>query len=165
MPTAWVVFLAGLAGLLLEQPSRADGVQGEVGCLGEPALSSKDLGSIPLKDSPIPVGSWKLPTSSAQIRVDLAQDEDPLVWRFQFYFSFIDTKNPWGIPYSFQKIHVTWDTGTQTRELWLDWSAECSTVGRSLYPGQAWVAFEKVSQGEFMPRIENLRIAVFGSRN
>ncbi len=167
MSTAWVVILTGLSGLWAERVAGAGD-----GCLGEGALSSRDLGTVAVANSPVPLGSWHLPvsasqapkTSAAEVRMDLVEEE-PGVWRFQFYFSFIDPTSPWGIPYSFQKIRLTWESLGQPRSLWVDWSQSCSAVGHSLYPGQAWSVSEKILESELGQRLDHLQAEIYGSRN
>jgi hypothetical protein len=132
--------------------------------------ASVGAGSL-LGSAPFAVGAWPLPVSasnpkpmkSAQVTLDLLPDGDEL--KAQAYFSFIDPTHPWGIPYSFTGVEMDWETDAATGHAEIDFSDGCSSVGRSMFPGQAWPVFLRLDGWKAdVKKFRQIRLRVWGGR-
>ena len=86
-------------------------------------------------------------------------------WTTQVEASFPDPK-PFGIPYSFEKLELVWKDATgQAKSLLRDWSDECSSPGRSLFPGQRWLEELEMTGTEDLPELQGVEVRLWGSRN
>jgi hypothetical protein len=119
-------------------------------------------------------GSWRLPLAPdrpdvlTHARFALSLKEPTRLergWIASIEVSFPDPK-PFGIPFSFEKLELAWmDSQGAAKSALLDWSQECSSPGRSLYPGQRWSQEWELPGTEqgFQPGTVEIRL--WGSRN
>ncbi len=130
----------------------------------------------PVLDAPwVDPYTWRLPLSvdkpkvitEARFSIQLQEPLGPgRPWTAIVRGYFPDPK-PLGIPYTFEKLTVTWSTPAQPErtEALLDWSGECTSPGRSLFPGKQWSQEWDLPGTENLPALEEVQIRVWGSRN
>ena len=116
---------------------------------------------------------WRLPVSAekpnqlTQARVSLtllppANVGDP--WKVRVKTSFPDPK-PFGIPYSFEKIELRWSSSAESHHSLIDWTLDCSSAGRSLFPGQSWSEDREIHGSEGQAVLDAPSFSLWGSRN
>ena len=118
---------------------------------------------------------WRLPIApdrpkvltEARLSVQLQEPLGPgRPWTAVVRGYFPDPK-PFGIPYSFEKLVVTWKgepTAPQAEAL-VDWSGECTGPGRSLFPGKQWTQEVDLPGTENLTGLDQVQLRLWGSRN
>jgi len=119
------------------------------------------------------LGAWRLPISSAEpevithARVDAKLARAGADWRIALAFSFPDPE-PYGIPFTFQRVIVERESAEGRRVAVLDWSFGCAGPGRSLFPGQRFDVAIPIGEPEGLDDPDGfarLSIRLWGSRN
>lgn len=170
LPTLALVM--GLLGSLVEAPCIAEGLLPmDSACLQDRALFETSWEVIPLTSPVTPLGEWRLPFSPShpeklsEARLSINLIEDPTGrWVAEIGLSFPDPK-PFGIPFTFQKIELTWATANGAITTVLDWSQHCSSPGRSLYPGQNAQAKIELPNSYGMKNLVAPTVKLWGARN
>ncbi len=118
---------------------------------------------------------WQLPLSvdrpktltEARFSVQLQEPLGPgRPWTAILRSYFPDPK-PFGIPYTFEKMTLSWANAAQgaPSETLLDWTAECTSAGRSLFPGKQWTQELELPGTESLSTLDRVQLRVWGSRN
>jgi hypothetical protein len=119
------------------------------------------------------LGEWRLPISADEpdlvthARVAARFVHAGKGWAARLDFSFPDPE-PYGLPFTFQRVSIERAGEEGRREAVLDWSFECADPGRSLFPGQSWSVEIPVGEPEGFDDPEvftRLSLRLWGSRN
>ncbi len=137
-------------------------------CFQDRPLASGELTEVLDDTASDAVREWQLPVSSsrpdvmteARAKVHLFHSAEKGIWRARVTFSFPDPK-PFGIPFSFQKVRLSWESGSSE----LDWSYDCSGPGQSLYPRQSWSVEFDLEGSETSGALLKPTFTLWGSRN
>jgi hypothetical protein len=81
----------------------------------------------------------------------------------QIKIFFISPPGTVGLPFTFQQISLSWVEDDAEKSETIDWSAECRSPGRSIFPGQKIEVTLKMSS-QSLPA-EGFRLRLWGSRN
>jgi hypothetical protein len=148
----------------------------ELGCDGEAPLLT--VRSIEFKVDPSSVrvpaflGEWRLPISpqdpqivtAASVRVELLRSESGTRTVLWVGFSYASA-NPWGLPFTFEKAELSWMSAGKRFSKRMDWSQNCSSPGRSLFPHQTWHSEIELSSDENLWTLESPEFRLWGSQN
>ena len=118
---------------------------------------------------------WRLPIASdrpsvlteARLSVQLQEPLSPgRPWTAVVRGYFPDPK-PFGIPYTFERLALTWkaEAPEAQTEILLDWSSDCTSPGRSLFPGKQWTQEVELQGTESLTTLEQVQLRLWGSRN
>lgn len=166
----WLKFIF-LVYLIEAAPALA--IEPQTDCNGDPALVSQTFETVGLGELFMEVGDWALPISAshpdvpskARVHLELARASMIENWSAILHFSFADPVHPLGIPFSFQKIVLKWQSPSGPKSVELDWANSCRDTGRSLLPGQGWTAHLSLDETREYQSFKQLSFEVFGSRN
>lgn len=142
------------------------------GCFGNEPLIVGYGGSSDSGEAPAFVGEWHLPISAdspeimtdALVRVDIVTAPNGRGVSVAFNFSFPDP-NPWGVPFTFQRAELSWESAGNHFSTLIDWSDDCSGPGKSMFPHQAFTALSDVDSSSLKGGMEMPIIKIWGSRN
>ncbi|MCC7440462.1 MAG: hypothetical protein IT285_02450 [Bdellovibrionales bacterium] len=120
----------------------------------------------------LPLGEWRLP--AAWNRPDLLTEAVIQAWaevspkapdgvRVRVRFAF-PSANPFGIPFTFQRLELSWHSEEGRHATVLDWSNECGDPGRSMFPRQSFEALMELPSRGAWP-LSAPRLRVWGSQN
>lgn len=128
--------------------------------------------SIQLDETPRMLGRWALPVSperpdlitAAFVAVQLTRSPEKNGWEATLSFGFPDPK-PYGIPFTFQKAEISWGPANARSSMEIDWSAQCTSPGRSLFPRQNWLSTITLPASKNLAVPEAPVLRIWGSRN
>jgi len=160
-----LVLLWGVAGLGMAYADSGD-------CSGNGPLVVGYAESWEPVQAPSFLGEWRLPVSSqapdlmteARVRVDLLRPANGKGALLSVNFSFPDP-NPLGLPFTFERAELSWQSDGTAHSAQLDWSQNCNNPGRSLYPHQSWTALIEISSDSQNLIFESPVFRIWGSRN
>ncbi|MFL5812667.1 MAG: hypothetical protein ACJ763_03750 [Bdellovibrionia bacterium] len=117
-------------------------------------------------------GEWRLPISAedpdvmtyARVRVDILSGPDGHGAFLLMKFSFPDPQ-PWGLPFSFERVEFSWESQGRPHSVQMDWSEDCTGPGRSMFPGDEWSELLELSSDSGNLVFERPVFRVWGSRN
>jgi len=163
----WIVRIVAALAMLASPPSAAN----ENSCVTERPLFEASWAELIPANQAGPAGEWRLPLSPerpeviTEARMALSFDwiQDASGYQAMVKLSFPDPK-PFGLPFTFQKVELSWVDSAGPHSTTVDWSESCSGPGRSLFPGNQWFS----PLGEPLPGSTPLvqaRLRIWGSRN
>jgi hypothetical protein len=141
-------------------------------CLGdEPLVTGYSADEAPLT-APSFMGEWKLPISAedpdviteARVHVDILPKADHSGAVLSLKFSFPDPF-PLGLPFTFERAEFSWETHGKKHFAQIDWSDDCSSPGRSMFPHDSWSASIDLSENSENLVFEHPVFRLWGSRN
>jgi hypothetical protein len=141
-------------------------------CFGDqPLVTGYSVDEAPLI-APSFMGEWRLPISSddpdiitaALVRVDVLPKTDDQGALLSMSFSFPDPY-PLGLPFTFERAEFSWESHGKKYTAQIDWSDDCSSPGRSMFPHDSWTASIDLSENSENLVFEHPVFRLWGSRN
>lgn len=163
-------FRPGIRTLLVFALLFASGAGGGVECPGPTLL---EAGWERWEAQPgVSLGEWWLPPSpdrpeirtEARLRATLeANPKDAEAANLVLTFDF-PSAQPLGIPFTFQRVEISWLTPNGRWAETLDWADFCHDVGRSMFPRQSWSVRMPLPERPSWP-LPNPILRLWGSQN
>ncbi len=153
----------------------------KITCINDGVLLSSTIEFIDVYRSPNTLGEWELPLSPqkpeiltrAKIQLQLEKIEStsttkpsPNFWTLWVRFSFPDSEQPVGIPFTFPYMEISWKDARGNAVFHpIDFSNACQYPGRSLFPNQNWSVTVPLEVESEPTVFSNFKIKLWGARN
>ena len=146
----------------------------EQGCTGDEPLIDTQWEAVPFGGCGVATGPWEWPLpisfdhpdllTAARVQVSVSKPSAFTNWKAKVHFTFNDPK-PYGIPFTFQKMKLFFQTIKGESSVEVDWSRQCEDVGRGMFPGQSFTASVDLPDTQDVCAFAGGELRVWGGRN